>query len=285
MAEERRTLKGEATRFSQLLLPLTSVAKININSAEALDEIDRALERVPTGEDFGKALEEARTSLREAVEQTRTERALAFSRIEADYIRAAREQGKSTREVQNGWRVGKLEMQHRRAQSQVRFLYNHEVLIDWRPIRDLGDLRKQEEAAEKLLASAELPSQALIDVFWDAYADSRERRGRAGAIHPGLVPILDFYREVRAALVRYELTGQKPDRKLKYADFPRWMFQYNLDRYRALGASVPTARRLALTTGSQQDVAAKRAMTVNGLDANDEYKVMCYVQAQPGTGA
>ncbi|MEA2511520.1 MAG: hypothetical protein QOJ59_1007 [Thermomicrobiales bacterium] len=285
MSGETSRLKGESTRFNQLLLPLAAVAKINVNSPEALDEIDRALEKLPDGETFGRALDEVRTSLRQAVEQTRTERSQAFSRIEADYIREAREKGQSTREVQHGWRVGKLEMQHRRAQSQVRFLYNHEVLVDWKPIRDLDDLQKREQAAEKLLAGAELPSEMLVEVFWDAYAHVRERRSRTGAARPEMVPILDFYREFRLALVRHELTGQKPDRKLKYAEFPLWTFLYNLDRYRALGAAVPAERRLALATGSQQDVAAKRALSVNGLDANDDYKIMCYVQAQPGTGA
>jgi hypothetical protein len=284
-AEELRTLKGEATRFHQLLLPLIALSKINVNSPEALDQIDQALEKMPPGEIFGRALDDVRASLREVVDQTRTDRSLAYGRIEADYIRAARERGQSTREVQHGWRVGKLEMQSRRAQSQVRFLYNHEVLVDWKPVRDLDDIQKREQAAEKLLAGVELPSEIVIDIFWDAYTHARERRSRAGASRPEMIPILDFYREVRTALVRHELTGPKPDRKLKYAEFPLWTFLYNLDRYRALGATVPIERRLALATGSQQDVAAKRAVSVNGLDANDDYKFMCYVQAQPGAGA
>jgi len=285
MSEETRTLKGESTRFNQLLLPLAAVAKININSLEALDQIDAALEKLPDGEMFGRALEEVKTSLRRAVEGTRTERSQAFGRIEADYIRAAREAGLSAREVQNGWRVGKLEMQHRRAQSQVRFLYNHEVLVDWKPIRGLDDVQQREQAAERRLADVELLSQTLIDVFWDAYGQVREQRRRAETARPEMVPVLDFYREVRSALVRHELAGQKPDRKLRYAEFPLWAFLYNLDRYRALGVAVPAERRLALATGSQKDVAAKRAVSVNGLDADDDYKIMCYVQAQPGAGA
>lgn len=78
------------------------------------------------------------------------------------------------------------------------------------------------------------------------------------------------------ALVRHELEGQPPDRKLRWGELPRWAFLYNLDRYRALGAAVPEARRLGLQTGSQQE-SRGFGMVVNGLDAQQDYKTMSFV--------
>lgn len=276
-------MKDAAGRFNQLVLPLSNTAKINPIAADALDQYDLALKRLPTGEALARALDEARSELERAVQHTRTERSLSFGRIEAGFVRAAREAGAGTREISNGWRIGRLALELRRPQARARVLYNHEVLVDWKPIRSVEDLQRLQQAADKLLTGTELPAEMLANVYWDAYVQLRDRQARPGKARPESVAILDLYGEVRSTLVRYELEGQKPDRKLKYAEFPRWAFLYNLDRLRALGADMPAGRRLSLATGSQQE-ATRIGVSVNGLDAGDDYKTMCYVQAQPGAG-
>jgi len=81
---------------------------------------------------------------------------------------------------------------------------------------------------------------------------------------------------VRVALVRRELAREQPDKKLRWGELPRWAFLYNLDRYRALGAAAPDAGRLGLQTGSQQE-SRTIGVVVNGLDAHQDYKTMCFI--------
>ena len=124
--------------------------------------------------------------------------------------------------------------------------------------------------------TAAYPDDLLARVFWDAYEQERARRRPGRGARPEAVPLLDFYRGLRVALVRHELEEQQPDKKLRYAELPRWTFLYNLDRYRALGAAVPEARRLGYQTGSQQE-SRTIGVVVNGLDAQQDYKTMCYI--------
>ncbi len=151
--------------------------------------------------------------------------------------------------------------------------------MDWTAIGRREDLDKLETEALGKLNAAAYPNEMLTAVFWDAYAQERQRRTTEGKARAEQVPILDFYREVRATLVRHELAGQKPDKRLQHVDLPCWRFLYNLDRYRALGPRVPESRKLGLQTGSQQEVARGLGLSVNGLDARQDYKTMCYVVA------
>jgi len=85
--------------------------------------------------------------------------------------------------------------------------------------------------------------------------------------------MLDFYKEVRIALIRNCLV-KKPTSKIdKYLDFPLWAFLYNLDIYRSL--EIPIEQKLGFQTGSQ--VESSKGLVINGLNPQDDYKVMCYV--------
>jgi hypothetical protein len=278
-ASERISLKEAVLRLHGLAKSLNELAKVNLRTPEALDELEKALQKVPQGALFGEALDEARTGLEGAIAELRKDRAQAFGRVEADFVRAAREKSSSVREQNEGWRIGKLEFQFRRAQALARILYNHEEIVPWKPIGELNDLEKLEGAGLKLLASAEFPAAMLALTFWDAYETERDRRTRDRKTRPNLVPLPDFYRELRSAIVRFELAGQKPDRRLQFTDLPRWKFLYNLDRYRAEVQSLPSDRRLGFQTGSQQDVQRGLGFSINGLDANQDYKTVCYVDA------
>ena len=86
----------------------------------------------------------------------------------------------------------------------------------------------------------------------------------------------DLYRAFRVALVERELKQGRPDKKLAWAECPKWAFLYNLDRYRQLG-STAGEERLTFETGSQQDQVNGLGMTLNGLSQEQEYKVCCWV--------
>lgn len=276
-ADGKAQLRELLAQFRKQLAPLLALADVKPASADAIELVAGALTKLPAGETFGQALEELRGQLERIVAETRQEQARALGRVEAEYIRAAREVSKPVRELDDGWRIGPVALHLRREQAQARASYNHEPLVPWTPIRAAEDLAKLEQRARDLLQGQALPEDALSELLWEAYEQAHARRERQRVAHPELIPILDFYAEFRIALLRQELRGQKPDRKFTRTELPRWAFLYNLDRYRALGAAVPEARRLGFQAGSQQEVQRGLGVTINGLDAGQDYRTVCNV--------
>ena len=262
--------------YRRLVAPLGAVAKLKAADPRALERLDAALKRLPTGETLGQALDDLRERTTRFLDTARRERIDAFRPLEAEWVRAAREAGKGLRERSGGWRVDLLELGLQREQARARFFYNREALTPWSPLGSAADLAALEERALALLHGVAFSDEMLAAVFLDAYEGERTVRQRGGKGRPEAVPLPDFYRGVRVALVRHELAGQGPEKKLRWAELPRWAFLYNLDRYRALGAAVPEAQRLGLQTGSQQET-RQFGMVVNGLEATQDYKTMCFV--------
>ncbi len=262
--------------FRRLAGSLGAVAKIRAADPKALERLDAALKRLPESESLGQALDDLRGRAAQFLHAARRERIAAFRPLEAEWVRASREAGKRLRERSSGWRVDMLELALQREQARARFFYNREALTPWSPIGSADDLAALEARALALLGGVAFSDEMLTSVFWDAYAGERTARGRDGQGRAEAVPLPDFYRGVRVALVRHELTGAGPEKRLRWAELPRWAFLYNLDRYRALGTAVPAGRRLGLQTGSQQE-SRTIGMVINGLDAAQDYKTMCFV--------
>lgn len=277
MSSESETIKDALAQYSKTLLPLQAIAKTKPNNPDALDALEKALEQLPPSDRIGAAIEEQRRALQTLVSSIRGARVEEFRRGEAEFVRAAREAGTHCREQNEGWRIGPLSWQFRRSESKARVLYNHEVLIDWEPIVGAEGFARLESRAIKQLESAAMSDELLTSVFWAAYNEERTRREAQNASKPGVIPILDFYRAVRASLTWHELLGQRPDRRLKFGELCRWQFLYNLDRYRSLSRAMPADRRLSFQTGSQQQDARGQCVTVNGLEADGDYKTMCFV--------
>ncbi|MFA5385204.1 MAG: hypothetical protein WC364_11175 [Eubacteriales bacterium] len=281
---EKTGLRLLQNDFSKIINMLNAITKVVPGRIDSLDKVEAALSKLPAGETLGKSIDESREKINNFINVARRERALSFKRFEADFIRTVREQ-KHIREMDQGWRVGALEIQVKREQSQIRFLYNKEVIMGWQPVGNREDVDKAEERALAMLKESELPADVLMEIFWDAYEHAKESRRKAGEDYTQLVPILDFYREVRLALFRYQLKGKKLDKKLSHADFPRWAFLYNLDHYRLRISDIPEEKRLGFQTGSQKDVSSGMGVVINGLDAREDYKVICYVIPVGGAGA
>lgn len=277
MSVETANIADALDRVKKLLQPFSTLLKVKPGTPDALDAIDEALKRMPPAETVGQAWQEARLALESAVDQERRQRVANFRKIEAEFVTSARSRQEYCREQNDGWRIGPLEFQLKRELAKARALYNHEVVVDWTPIAAPDDLEKLSKRAEAHLASAAFPDEMLLAVFGDAYEFERVCRQKLGKLQPDLVPVLDFYREVRAQIVRFELREKSPDRTLKLVDLPKWKFLYNLDRYRAMAAEIPEARRLALQTGSQREVERGMGVTVNGLESRLDYKTICYV--------
>lgn len=271
---ERGAVQSVVSEARKMAEPFQAFAAIKPGSADSLEKLESALARLPAGDTFSRAVEALRTRASETLTRARRERGDAFRRIETEFVQSSRTQGEPVREQSNGWRVASLELQVRREQGQIRWLYNREVLIDWSPVTSAAVFADARGKAQLLLKKEELPETVLKDAFWDTYQEClrlQQSQGRSS----NLVPLGDFYRELRLTLVRRELT-QKPDKRISQAEFPKWAFLYNLDRYRTLAASLPADRRLALQTGSQRDT-ARLGMVTNGLDGRQDYQVVCYV--------
>lgn len=278
-AAESPALAALLAQFKRLAAPLTEIAAIKPSTTDAAERIEQALGRLPPGATIGSVLDELRGKIEGALMEQRRAHSEGFRRHEAAFIRAARDAGTVLREQNEGWRVGPIEFAFRRGAAQACALYNHEEIVRWTVVRDVSDLEKIQQQGRAMLdrAHVSLPDDLLIAVIWDAYAHARVARAAARIPSPDTVPVLDFYRELRIALVRHDLEGKRPEAKLAHAEMPKWAFLHTLDRYRDLGAAVPPERRLGFQTGSQAESMRGRCVTLNGLDAAQQYKEFCYV--------
>jgi hypothetical protein len=273
--DESTELKSLQKEFLGLTKAFDAVRKIKPGSADALDQLEKALASFPDPARLGQALTELRDRARALLDAARAQRLDQFRKIEADWVRRRRAAGEVVHEAtSHSWRTGRLEIEMNREQARARAKYNREPMGPALKIRTAEDLDSLVRSAEKQLGQAELPFEAMSEVARTAYQHLLAQGAAAGS--NGRVPLAAFYREFRVCLARQELTG-KPDRKLASAEFPRWAFLYNLDRYRKEAAAASGSERLMFETGSQHDHQRGLAMVLNGLDPAQDYKSYCYV--------
>lgn len=269
-------LAAVLAQFKRLGAPLTTIGAVRPAAADAAEQIETALRRLPSGEAIGATVDSLRVELRAALERQQRVYTEEFRRHEAAFIHAVQETESPVREQNDGWRIGAVELEFRRGAARARALYNHEEIVRWGRVTEVSDLEQIEKKARAVLERATLPDDLLVAVVWDAYTRTRAARMTARRPSADVVPVLEFYRELRIALARYDL-DKRPAANLAHADMPKWSFLYNLDRYRALGAAVPADRRLGFQTGSQAESARSRCVTLNGLDATQDYKEFCHL--------
>ncbi len=259
-----------------------SIAKIKASDPQALAQLDKALQTMPNDAEFIHHYQAYKTKAQSFVTTARHNRANNIKRLISAYIRDAQQSGKATREFIKGWRIGPLELQINFEQAMISFCYNQENLTKWQSVGSVEDIQKAEGTALTLLEKAALPPELLTKVFWEAYVEARKRNSRS--LDQSLVAINDFYREVRIALVRSRYETKKPHLKLdRFVEFPKYAFLYNLDLYRSMTSQIPAEIKLAWQTGSMSEVNKGNGVVVNGLEAANEYRFICYVkQAQEG---
>lgn len=271
---ELQSVKTVIAEFKKLTGPLQNVTIVKLGTAETLEKLDLALTRLPSGDAFGQKIDELRKKAREVVAKARRERIQNFRQIETNFLKSIRDQCQSFREQANGWRIGPLELQVRPEQAQCRWLFDREVIAEWSSISSLETLQRSMTKSIEILNKAALPESVLKDIFWEAYQEC-VRLQQGGKANPELIPLPKFYRQLRLTLVGRDL-AQRPDKKLSHAEFPKWMFLYNLDLYRRLSPSLFINKRLVFQTGSQQETESF-GMVTNGLDPSEDYKKVCYI--------
>jgi hypothetical protein len=277
--DEREAFKAIQGDAKELLKPLQAITSIKPTDRRFLEKLAAAVQRLPPAETFFEALEELREKASAFAAEAREARVQAFGRIEAEYIRGAKEAGRTIREVTDGWRIDHLELAVRQDQAEARFLYNHEPITGWTKIASADDFERLESGATSALQRSEIPEEDLVDSIWDAYQTGAWRSRNGGRGPELLLP--DLFVEFRLERARRELATGKPERKLSQAEFPRWAFLYNLDRYRALGSRIPDAKRLGFRTGNQA-LTTRIGMPLNGLETMQDYKKYCSVAPVQG---
>lgn len=270
--ESLKIIRRDATALAK---HIEAFARLKPGDAKVLDTLEIAIAALPPSESLASALEDLRKRAAATLSAARAARAERVRSLEAEFVRGKREGGASVRESgDSSWRIDSLEIETDRGRAQARAKYNREVVVGWMAIANARDFDRLVADGQKRLVSAELPEDAVPQLFWAAYEHLRGKNQVTAR-----VALLDLYRELRVAITRHELSTGKADRKLSRADFPKWAFLYNLDRYRRVLPSLPAETRLTLETGSQQDNKRGLTVVVNGLNAADDYRSYCYVYA------
>lgn len=279
--DEVQAIKDLKKEAKTIIRTFNTFIKVKVSEVEVLGKLNRALDSMPTAADMAAVTEEFQVRAQSVLAVARQDRIDNFRRLETGYIQRVKDSGKLLREVNSGWRIGPLEMQVEREFGRVSFWYNHEQLIKGKSIATVEDIEKIEEKSLNMLKKAAIPEEMLAQVFWEAYLEARKKNVRKRKAER--VSLTDFYRELRIVLVRQKIAGRSLHRKIvQFADFPKWTFLYNLDLYRLLAQEIEIEKRLALETGSMTEVNKGNGYVINGLEAHNEYKVMCYACSVSG---
>lgn len=279
---EKTELRNLQNELKKLQKPFMNILALKGNDPDNLEKLAKELKEIPSVDELLLLFRDWKERANAFLDQAKSVRGEQFKRVESSYIRTQREKSKEIRETNDGWRVGILELATNPITSKVRFLYNREVVVHWKPVSGEGDIAKYEEEALKKLEKYLLPKEALIQYIPLAYKRALTNMNMAEKKSTPRVPILTFYQQFRLLLLQMEMEKKKMDAKLSYAEFPKYAFLYNLDRYFSYSSDLSYSERFILQTGSQQEVARGLGLVVNGLHPLEDYKVMCYVLALGG---
>jgi len=248
------------------------IIEVKPNDKDVLEKLEKFIVSASNLSSVFETLNDIIVRAKDIIAEEREKMSYNFKLIESELIMELKEKGVPLRECSDGWRIKSIQLKTKPQSSAVSISYNNQTIIDWTRINSKEDIQSLIEQAEKLLSQYLMPKDELIDIFWDAYKFARFKSGK------DVVNIFDFYIEVRLIQLRRYLEKNKPDAKItKYTEFPEWAFLYNLDIYRSIWDEIPEDKRLALQTGSMQEIMQGKGMYVNGLNPDDDYKIMCYV--------
>lgn len=265
-------LESVVKELKEILKVFTKITEIKPNDKDILEKLEKFVVSVSNLNSIFEPLNDTINKAKDIIAKEKEKMSYNFKLIEADLIMELKEKGVPLRECSDGWRIKSIQLKTKPQVSAVSICYNNQTIIEWTKINSKEDIKSLIEEAKKLLLQSLIPKEELIDVFWDAYKYARFKSGK------DVVSIFDFYIEVRLIQIRKYLEKSKPDDKItKHTEFPKWAFLYNLDVYRSLWNEIPKEKRLALQTGSMREIMQGKGMYVNGLNPEDDYKIICYV--------
>ncbi|WAM30846.1 hypothetical protein [Caldicellulosiruptor naganoensis] len=258
--------------LKETLKVFNKATEIKPNDKDVLEKLEKFLDGISNLNSIFETLNDIIGKAKDIIAKEKEKISYNFKLIESELIMELKEKGVPLRECSDGWRIKSIQLKTKPQSSAVSISYNNQTIIGWTRVNSKEDIKSLIEEAEKLLFQFLMPKDELIDIFWDAYKYARFKSGK------DVVSIFDFYTEVRLLQIRRYLEKNKPDAKItKYTEFPKWAFLYNLDIYRSIWDEIPKDKRLALQTGSMQETMQGKGMYINGLNPDDDYKIMCYV--------
>lgn len=273
--DEGASLKALQRDFAAVTKGLDTIRALKPADPDVLQKLGKALQGLPDGQRLASAFDELRGRGEEWVRLASETRIARFRRFEAEWVQSLKGAGTTIRETgANAWRTGLVEVEVQPDKALARAKYNREPVTEFRTIRSAADLAAMVAAAEEKLNSSRVEPGLLASAAEEAYRHLAASRSAGGAAPR--IALNDFYRELRVCLTRQEL-AKKPDRRISGSEFPRWAFLFNLDVYRRRVADGELPSGLLFETGSQHDIQKGMSMTLNGLDARDDYRPYCYV--------
>lgn len=275
MAAEDYKFLGKQWRA--LSRPFTQLGKARLDTLDGLDEIEKQLKKMGSGELVSNEIVKLLQATARAVHEEKKRRAESFNRSVTTFILELKREGEECKEIDSSWRIGPLELVIDRKQPLIKFRYNAIDVSSLEPVLDHEDLRKKWGQALQTLKGTRIEEKLLVDSLWNAYQAIQEKYKKKNLARRN-VPLGELYPEMRVELVRLELKEGKAGKKIKHGVLPEWAFCYNLDLYRALPTSTKLEKVLSFETGGQRE--QSKAMTLNGLDPTQPYKSFNYVAAR-----
>ena len=267
-------LKLQKELNHHIVEPLQKLCKINLAKPEKLEDFDKLIRALPTGEILGNALNEWVRKVQDSLRVEQATRKNEFGRIFSDFIRLQKDANIKTREFTNSWRVGLLEVELRPEYAQVRCRYNEQVLNKWTPITKLEDFKSLYDSTSDKIRKCEIPFPILRDAMWEAYEYVRSKQN-VSMFNRQSVPAKEMIKELKVVLYRKSLERKAP--RLK--ETSDWVFLYNVDLYFSKLREIPSDKRLSLEAGSQLEISKGKGIILNGLDAGQDYKIYCYLKS------
>lgn len=294
LAEEFNRLKKQT---QQLLRPYLDLVKLSLKdvNAESLEQIAKYR---PNSASLAKELEALSEQFKAFKQHYLAEAQDRFRVAVAEFVRTRQSTGPQPREVGAAiWRVGRLSSAIHAPQVDAdrgildietdvtrqcaRVLYDGEKLLPWSSVTRSSDLDAIVSKAYRQLESQAIPVSEMTEVFASAYDHYLELGRKEGKVDPGLVPILEFYHQVRLELTRRALIKQGPEGKIPFSEFPRWAFLFNLDRYQVIDSWNYPSPRLSLEVGTQATIRQGRCLIVSCLQSQG-HRQCCFIKRPLG---
>ncbi len=266
-----QTLQQDAKALSSVLIALQ---KLKPKDANFLEQLKRAISRLPDGSTASTVLDDLSRRATALLEQEAAQRIKDFRSHEATFVRSMQGSGVPVREFSSSWRIGAVEVELQREESRVRCAYNRDVILPWRPVSGEADLHSALGDAVTLLDTHAIPIDELVPLIERAHDDAV--RHVPASKDSGLVPILELLRSLRIERFRADLASGQPGKSLRNHELPMWALLHNLDRYRDHTAKNDVSPRVGFQTGSQQEQSQGKSVTLNGLDAMQDYQTYTY---------
>ncbi len=263
--------------YQQIYRPYQALTKIKLNKSDGFEKFDRALGELPSDDVFCKRMNEWRNKITSLIASEKNRRQESFGKLFNDFVRGLR----SSRSIPvrefstTKWRIGQFEINLRPVQSQVTFSYDNELIKNWTTVLSVDDMNQLYSSMENKLKECEINWQIFCDALWDAYECLKKKQEIDGISNYQSVPIKEIIKETMVVLYRYSL-----DKKIaRLKDESKWIFQYNLDLYFTRSKDIPSGKRVSRESGSQDEIRKGKGLMLNGLNADDDYKIFCYLRA------